>query len=123
MLEVIVAIAILSVTTTILMRFLVTGDRLYSRSLLVKNAALLAQSEAELLKTEGPLLEEIESREYEEIIGKRTFNVARRVIEADSLDSLISHYSLREIDLEVLDPVRPEKPLARFKMLQGFNIR
>ncbi len=120
-LEVVMAIAIFTIMSTIIMKFLGSADRLYGKSLAMKNATTLAQNEAELLKAQGPLLETLEDNEYEKSIGKRSFIITRKVFEPDSLDSLIKDYSLSEIELKVSDALRPEKPLVTFMLLQGYN--
>lgn len=122
MLEVVIAIAVLTITTAILMRFFVAGDRLYSKSVVVKNATHLAQNEAEILKVEAPLSEEIEEREYEKEVGKRSYIIRRSVVAQDSLDSLINEFTLREVRIQVSDQLKPEEPLVTFRMLQGYHI-
>ena len=65
-LEVIIAIFILTVTSAILMNFLLSGDKLYGRNLLIVNASQLARNEAEALKAQAYSLETIEENEFEE---------------------------------------------------------
>ena len=49
-LEVILAIVILTISSTVLLRFILAGDLLFGRNLLVENAAQLAADELEKLK-------------------------------------------------------------------------
>lgn len=122
-LEVILAVVILTITTTAIMHFILVGDRVYGRSLLIENATQLARNEAELLKAQAPVSETIEDCEYEKLIGDRSFIVIRQVMENDSLDSLGTDYPIRGIELHVKEEISSDEPLVTFKLIQGYNVK
>lgn len=123
MLEVIIAIFILTLTSAILMNFLLSGDKLYGRNLLIVNAARLARNEAEALKAQAYSLETIEGNEYEEEVGNRSYYIKRDVLDSAVFDSIFSGYPIEVVEITVLESADSEKHLARFKMLQGYNIQ
>ena len=122
-LEVIIAIVILTITSAILLNFLLSGDKLYSRNLLIVNAAQLAQNEAEALKAQAYSLETIEENEFEEEVGNRVYVVKRNILDSAVFDSLFSGYPIKVVEIHVMEGVDSEKPLTSFKMLQGYNIK
>lgn len=122
-LEVIIAIVILTITSALLMNFLLSGDKLYGRNLLIVNAARLAQNEAEALKAQAFSPEMIEENEYEEEIGNRMFFIKRNVLDSAVFDSLFSGYPIKVVEIRVMEGVDSEKPLTSFKMLQGYGVR
>lgn len=122
-LEVIIAIFILTVTSAILMNFLLSGDKLYGRNLLIVNASQLARNEAEALKAQAYSLETIEENEFEEEIGDRMFVIKRNVLDSAVFDSLFSGYPIKVVEIHVMEGVDAEKPLTSFKMLQGYNLK
>ena len=122
-LEVIIAIFILTVTSAILLNFLLSGDKLYGRNLLVVNAAQLAQNEAEALKAQSYSLETIEDNEFEEEIGNRMYVIKRTVLDSAVFDSLFSGYPIKVVEIHVMEGFDSEKSLTSFKMLQGYNLK
>lgn len=120
-LEVILASVILTIASMVLMQFIHTGDKIYGRSQLLRKASILARNEAEIIKAQAPLTESIEEVEYEKQIDKRTFIIKRTVMDNDSLQSLAKNYPVKEIVIQVIDPLRPDTTLAMFKFLQGYH--
>lgn len=121
MLEVVLAVVIFTVTTTIVMQFLTTGDRLFGRNVLVENATRLANNEAEFLKAGEVSLENIEDAEYEIEVAKRLYQVNRIIMSKDSLDSLVNHFPIRQVNIYVKDLSKQDDTLVVFKYIQGFN--
>lgn len=122
-LEVIIAIVILTITSAILMNFLLSGDKLHGRNLLIVNASQLAQNEAEALKAQAYSLETIEEDEFETEVGSRMYYIKRNVLDSAVFDSIFSGYPIKVVEIQVREDVGSEKPLTSFKMLQGYNIK
>ena len=122
-LEVILAIVILTTISAMLMSFLLSGDKLYSRNLLIVKAAQLAQNEAELLKARSSSFEMIEDKEYEEEVGNRMFMIKRNVLDTVMLDSVFSGYPVEAVEIQIMEGADSEKPLTSFKLLQGYGIK
>lgn len=121
-LEVILAIVILTIISAMLMSFLLSGDKLYSRNMLIVKAAQLARNEAELLKARSSSFEMIEDKEYEEEVGNRMFMIKREVLDTVMLDSLFGGYPVKAVEIQIMEGADSEKPLTRFKLLQGYNL-
>lgn len=127
-LEVLLAIVILSIVSVVMWRFVAAGDRLFGRNMLIENAAQVARNAAEVLKAQAPGIEMIEESEYETSMGGRSFVVKRKVLEAGAIDTLISEYPVKAITLEVYESYDedynlPSKPLISFKYIQGYNVK
>jgi Tfp pilus assembly protein PilV len=122
-LEVILAIVILTIISTMLMGFLLSGDKLYSRNMLIVKAAQLARNEAELLKARSHSFEMIEDKEYEEEVGNRMFMIKRNVLDTVMLDSLFSGYPVEAVEIQIMEGADSEKPLTSFKLLQGYGVK
>jgi type II secretory pathway pseudopilin PulG len=127
-LEVLLAIVVLSISTTVVLRFVLTGDILFGRNLLIENAAQLASNEIETLKAEALVSDTIEGKEYEASLGGRKFMVARNVLPADSVDALLQGYDAKGIELLIYElqdgaDYTETKPLVSLKYLQGFNVK
>ncbi len=127
-LEVLLAIVILSISSVVVLKFVSAGDILFGRNILIENASQLAQNEAELLKAQSPGIETVEEREYETSMGGRAFVVKRLVCEADSVDTLVSNYPLKGITLEIYEGYNDDyemsaKPIISFKYIQGYNVK
>ncbi len=121
--EVILAIVILTITTTVIMNFLLAGERVYNRSILIEKAAGMAQNEAELIKAQAPEFGYIENRNYNEKTGARTLRLEREINNMESIDSLIGRYTIREIEIRVVEEKSPEDTLVTFKFIQGYDIK
>ncbi len=127
-LEVLLAIIILSISSVVVLKFVSAGDVLFGKNVLLENASQLAQNEAEILKAQAPGTGSVEEREYETSMGGREFVVKRHVFEADSVDSLVSDYPLKGITIEIYEGYNedyelPGGPILTFKYIQGFNVK
>jgi prepilin-type N-terminal cleavage/methylation domain-containing protein len=129
-LEVTVAVLILTITTASIMQGLHTGDKIFWKSSKLDKASVLAQNEVERIKSEAPVSENIEELEFEKEIDNTKFFIRRKIIEDDSIISQFSSYPIKAIEIQVWEYDDNEeyygdsiKPLVRFRFLQGYGIR
>lgn len=120
--EVTLAILILSCVIYIIMTALVTGNRIFGKGVLIENATLIAYDEVELLKAGVNSTEPFESREYEKEIKGRSFALIRNVLENSVMDSLTNNYPAKEIEIQVKNRIDSEETLLTFKLIQGYNL-
>ena len=129
-LEVTIAVLILTVTTSAIMQCLHTGDKIFWKSSTLDKASILAQNEVERIKSEAPVSEELEDLEFEKEIDNTTFIIKRKVIEEDSINSQFGSYPVKAIEIQVReyrdDNYYDEdsiKPLVSFRLLQGYGTK
>ncbi len=128
-LEVLLAIVILSLVSVVVWRFVSAGDILFGRNMLIENAAQVAQNAVEALKAQAPYSESIEEREYEASMGGRTFYIAQKVQDAGVIDTLISDYPVKAITLEIYEKndddyyYEDAAPLISFEYIQGYAVK
>lgn len=129
-LEVTLAVLILTVTTTAIMQCVHTGDKIFWKSSTIDKASILAQNEVERIKSEAPVSEDIEALEFEKEIDNKKFIVNRVIIEDDSINSRIYNYPIKAIEIQVREyndndgyAVDTIKPLVSFRLLQGYGIK
>ena len=129
-LEVTIAVLILTITTAAIMQCLHTGDKIFWKSSTLDKASILAQNEVERIKSEAPVSEDIEELEFEKEIDNTKFIIKRKIIEDDSITSQISNYPIKAIEIQVWEYNDNEeyyensiKPLVSFRLLQGYGIK
>ncbi|NLP01806.1 MAG: type II secretion system protein [Fibrobacter sp.] len=119
-LEVIVAIFILSCISAALMKALFSADRIHGRATVVMNSTTLAENEIERIRTKAAFFEAVQDCTYIATVGKRQYQVERRVIPQDDISIVESNPAMMEIEVSVSDNSNPENPL-RFRFLQGYH--
>lgn len=119
--EVMVAVVVLTTTTMFISQFLVSGDRIYGRSAHIERATRLARNEAELLKANAPIRSELEDSIYEVTVGERMYAVERKIIENESHDSLFQGFPVQEIEIRVKNDLYDEQAIVEFRFLQGMS--
>jgi prepilin-type N-terminal cleavage/methylation domain-containing protein len=121
--EVLVAIVILSLTSLAVLQFLYTFNNLYGRSTLLAQATAIARDEAETIKakaSQGTLPKE---EEYAKAVGSRNFVIQRKIFDADSLNGLIANYTIKKIEIVVREERKPDGVLISVQFLQGYYIQ
>jgi hypothetical protein len=79
-LEVMIATIVLTLISTILFQFLVSGEKIHGRGRLIARATMLAANEAERVKMAGGGAEKLEDSTYEIAADNRMFTVRRLVL-------------------------------------------
>lgn len=119
LLEVLLAVVIVSMVTTVFLRFLVSGERIRGRGMLISHAAVIAGNEAERIKSAAAgtgLI--ITDTAYEADAGGRTFIVERRAIESRNSQETVIFSDCQEIEISVRK-TESDSPLVRFRLIQG----
>ncbi|MCL2689217.1 MAG: prepilin-type N-terminal cleavage/methylation domain-containing protein [Chitinispirillia bacterium] len=116
--ELMIAIFILSIVVYSLFSGLYTGDRIKGRANATRAASILASNEAERIRSEA--LQGIEPREltYMETVSGITFTVYRK--KNYNLDADIENKNVTEIEISV-EPQSKFFSTYKFKLLQGFH--
>jgi type II secretory pathway pseudopilin PulG len=117
-LESLIAMLILGITTTAVTNLIVTGDRIAGRRNAVSCATIIAKNEAERLRAYEKSLVLPKDTSYTEILNSIEFDVTRTWIKNDTVlvNSAVMH---REYAITVTRKINRSVSLT-FRMLQGY---
>jgi prepilin-type N-terminal cleavage/methylation domain-containing protein len=120
-LEVVVALFILGFISAAILRGLLAADRIHARASVVMDATLIAENDIERIRKRAVFSEAVLDCTWEEMTGKRTYEVVRKNIESDSIISDNGESQLQEIEITIKEASKPDaKPLS-FRFLQGYS--
>jgi len=120
-LEVLVSVVILTVASTVFLRFLLIGDRAMNKNLRIEQAVLCAQNEAERLKAHAGEKTAINDTLYEAAFGKIRYSIQRRTVVADAFEEIESDTAAtREIEI-IVRRAESDTALLAFRQLQPYD--
>jgi Tfp pilus assembly protein PilE len=118
-LEVMLAIVIISITSVAVTQFLYSFNRLYGKGIALEQATTIVRDEAEFIKAKALQKQEIEEEDSEKMVDSRNYRVQRIITDSDSLTSLNMHYTIKEIQILVTELRKPDVPIISVRFLQG----
>ncbi len=120
LLEVIVAMVILSITTTFLMYAISSADKLYGKGKKLSLIENVADNEFERLQMYSFTADELYDTSYIVDFDKRSFYIKRIVSEYTPADTTVIDFAYPLITVQIFDNEESEKPLKEFRLIHGF---
>lgn len=120
LLEVIVAMVILTSTTLILMYAISSADKLYGKGKKISLIDNIADNELQRLRMYSFTADTLYDSTYTIELERRSFYIKRTVTPYTPLDSTISDFPYPYVVVEIYDKEEDEIPLKTFRMIHGF---
>jgi prepilin-type N-terminal cleavage/methylation domain-containing protein len=118
--EVLVAMFILGVSSSMLFQLLTSGGLIRGRGYQVAAATRLAQNEAQIVRRIAASKAWLSDTSYDEVSDALALQVKRTVLRSEDVDPLAGNLVTETVRIEVF-PKDREKPLATFMLLQGYR--
>jgi prepilin-type N-terminal cleavage/methylation domain-containing protein len=118
--EVLVAVFILGLSSSVVMRLVRDADVFRGRSYQVATAARLAENEAERVRQIARMRYVLEDSLYNETVDRLELEVRRSVLREDTYDELLDTLAAATVQIDVRVPGR-EKNLVSMRLIQGYG--